>query len=78
MRHELGERITRDPGISAPQAASALGVSLSTIYRWSDMGYLESYRTATGQRKFSQERIDGFISQLQCQRPDPRRDYTTG
>ena len=52
-------------GISAPQAAHALGVSLSTIYRWSDQGYLESYRTASGQRRFTRERIEGFISLLE-------------
>jgi excisionase family DNA binding protein len=55
-----------------------LGVSLSTIYRWSDLGYLESFQTATGQRRFSKERIDGFISKLQRQHLDPLRDRSTG
>jgi excisionase family DNA binding protein len=65
-------------GISAPQAAHALGVSLSTIYRWSDLGYLESYRTASGQRRFSRERIDGFISLLERQHLNTLRDRRTG
>jgi excisionase family DNA binding protein len=51
-------------GLSTSQAATALGVSLGTIRRWSDMGYLESYRTPGGQRRFSREQIDHFIESL--------------
>ena len=40
------KQITGSPlGLSTSQAAQALGVSLGTIRRWSDMGYLQSYRT---------------------------------
>ncbi len=60
------EQITTSPlGLSTSQAARALGVSLGTIRRWSDMGYLESYRTPGGQRRFSREQIDQFIGSLQ-------------
>jgi excisionase family DNA binding protein len=52
-------------GLSTSQAARALGVSLGTIRRWSDMGHLESYRTPGGQRRFSREQIDQFVSSLQ-------------
>jgi excisionase family DNA binding protein len=52
-------------GLSTSQAAHALGVSLGTIRRWSDMGYLESYRTPGGQRRFSHEQIEQFVSSLQ-------------
>ncbi len=52
-------------GLSTSQAAKALGVSLGTIRRWSDMGYLESYRTPGGQRRFSAEQIDHFLTRLQ-------------
>ncbi len=52
-------------GLSTSQAAQALGVSLGTIRRWSDMGYLESYRTPGGQRRFSAEQIDQFLLKLQ-------------
>jgi excisionase family DNA binding protein len=52
-------------GLSTSQAAQALGVSLGTIRRWSDMGYLESYRTPGGQRRFSADQIDQFLSKLQ-------------
>jgi excisionase family DNA binding protein len=52
-------------GLSTSQAARALGVSLGTIRRWSDMGYLESYRTPGGQRRFSHEQIQQFLASLQ-------------
>lgn len=52
-------------GLSTSQAAHALGVSLGTIRRWSDMGYLESYRTPGGQRRFSKEQIEQFVDSLQ-------------
>jgi excisionase family DNA binding protein len=60
------EQIATSPlGLSTSQAARALGVSLGTIRRWSDMGYLESYRTPGGQRRFSREQIEQFIESLQ-------------
>jgi excisionase family DNA binding protein len=52
-------------GLSTSQAAQALGVSLGTIRRWSDMGYLESYRTPGGQRRFSSDQIETFLAKLQ-------------
>jgi excisionase family DNA binding protein len=58
-------------GLSTSQAAHALGVSLGTIRRWSDMGYLKSYRTPGGQRRFSQEQIDQFVGSLAQQTSDP-------
>ncbi len=59
-------------GLSTSQAARALGVSLGTIRRWSDMGYLESYRTPGGQRRFSHQQIEQFIGSLQRD-PQPER-----
>ena len=52
-------------GLTISQAAEELGVSLGTIRRWSDMGYLESYRTPGGQRRFSQQHIERFVESLQ-------------
>lgn len=52
-------------GLSISQAASELGVSLGTIRRWSDLGFLESYRTPGGQRRFSREHLDRFVRSLQ-------------
>jgi excisionase family DNA binding protein len=60
------DNLTNRPlGLSTSQAAHALGVSLGTIRRWADMGYLESYRTPGGQRRFSVEQIEHFIETLQ-------------
>ncbi len=59
-------------GLSTSQAARALGVSLGTIRRWSDMGYLKSYRTPGGQRRFSRQQIDQFIGSLQREPTDER------
>jgi excisionase family DNA binding protein len=78
MRNEQRDLIAVELGLSAPQAAQVLGVSLGTVYRWSDLGYLESYRTPTGQRRFSQERIDRFIGLLEHQHVDPLTDRKTG
>ena len=64
-------------GLSTSQAAQALGVSLGTIRRWSDMGYLESYRTP-GQRRFSQEQIDKFVGSLEQQNSDSLLDRKVG
>jgi excisionase family DNA binding protein len=58
-------------GLSTSQAAQVLGVSLGTIRRWSDMGYLQSYRTPGGQRRFSQEQIDQFLGTLEQPGVDP-------
>ncbi len=52
-------------GLSISQAATELGVSLGTIRRWSDMGYLESYRTPGGQRRFSHDHIERFVGSLE-------------
>jgi len=61
----MDEIISSPLGLSTSQAAHALGVSLGTIRRWSDMGYLQSYRTPGGQRRFSHEQIEQFIGSLQ-------------
>ena len=66
-------------GLSTSQAADALGVSLGTIRRWADMGYLESYRTPGGQRRFSVEQIEQFLETLQQRRAgQPHEPGTSG
>lgn len=50
---------------TSSQAARYLGVSLATIRRWNDAGYLPSYRTPGGQRRFSREQLDEFVTSLQ-------------
>lgn len=56
-------------GLTTSQAARHLGVSLSTIRRWSDLGYLHGYRTPGGQRRFSPTQLDAFVASLE-QRDD--------
>jgi excisionase family DNA binding protein len=72
-------QLTSSPlGLSTSQAAQVLGVSLGTIRRWSDMGYLESYRTPGGQRRFSSEQIETFLKSLQDPASSPRRVAANG
>jgi excisionase family DNA binding protein len=51
-------------GLTASQAARHLGVSISTVRRWSDAGHLEGYRTPGGQRRFSVAQLDAFLDSL--------------
>jgi excisionase family DNA binding protein len=75
----LMRKINGSPlGLSTSQAAQALGVSLGTIRRWSDMGYLQSYRTPGGQRRFSQEQIDTFLGSLEQQGTDSGLERKAG
>lgn len=61
--------ITMSPlGLSTSQAARELGVSLGTIRRWADLGYLRAYRTPGGQRRFSADQIDEFVRSLEERR----------
>lgn len=57
-------------GLTASQAARRLGVSLSTVRRWSDLGHLPGYRTPGGQRRFSPDQLDAFLRSLE-QRDEP-------
>ena len=56
---------TKRLGLTTSEAAEHLGVSLSTIRRWSDAGHLVGYRTPGGQRRFSVEQLDAFLSSLE-------------
>jgi excisionase family DNA binding protein len=70
------EQMRNSPlGLSTSQAANALGVSLGTIRRWADMGYLESYRTPGGQRRFSVEQIEQFLETLQQRRAGQQHQH---
>jgi excisionase family DNA binding protein len=51
-------------GLSTSEAARHLGVSLSTVRRWSDAGHLRGYRTPGGQRRFTIEQLDEFLASL--------------
>jgi excisionase family DNA binding protein len=49
---------------TSSQAARYLGVSLATIRRWTDAGHISCYRTPGGQRRFSRDQLDRFITSL--------------
>jgi excisionase family DNA binding protein len=59
------DRSTSRLGLSTSEAAQHLGVSLSTVRRWSDAGYLRGYRTPGGQRRFTVEQLDEFLTSLE-------------
>jgi excisionase family DNA binding protein len=49
---------------TSSEAARYLGVSLATVRRWSNDGHLRGYRTPGGQRRFSRDQLEGFLSSL--------------
>jgi excisionase family DNA binding protein len=56
---------SRRLGLTTSEAARHLGVSLSTIRRWSNTGHLLGYRTPGGQRRFSVQQLDEFLASLE-------------
>ena len=50
---------------TSSQAASYLGVSLATVRRWTDAGHIACYRTPGGQRRFSRDQLDSFVTSMQ-------------
>ena len=51
-------------GFTVSQAAERLGVSIATVRRWSNAGFLHGTRTPGGQRRFTQEQLDTFVASL--------------
>ncbi len=57
---------------TSSQAARYLGVSLATVRRWTDAGHISCYRTPGGQRRFSRDQLDHFITSLHRDGPSVR------
>lgn len=49
---------------TSSQAAHYLGVSLATIRRWTDARHISCYRTPGGQRRFTRDQLDSFITSM--------------
>ena len=50
---------------TSSQAARYLGVSLATVRRWTDAGHVSCYRTPGGQRRFSRDQLENFVTSMQ-------------
>jgi excisionase family DNA binding protein len=59
---------------TSSQAARYLGVSLATIRRWTDAGHVSCYRTPGGQRRFTRDQLDVFITSMHRDRRTVRSD----
>ena len=57
---------------TSSQAARYVGVSLATIRRWTDAGHISCYRTPGGQRRFSRDQLDDFMSSMHRDGPGGR------
>ncbi|HEY2571150.1 MAG TPA: helix-turn-helix domain-containing protein [Solirubrobacteraceae bacterium] len=57
-------RTNRHLDFTSSQAARYLGVSLATVRRWTDAGYVSCYRTPGGQRRFAREQLDEFMNSM--------------
>lgn len=51
--------------LTTSQVARMLGVSVGTVRRWADEGYLRAYRTPGRQRRFSSEEVQAFLARLE-------------
>jgi excisionase family DNA binding protein len=56
---------------TSSQAAAYLGVSLATIRRWTDARHISCYRTPGGQRRFTRDQLDAFITSMHRDGPAP-------
>src|SRR3954467_4413771 len=64
----MADKATLPPaplGLTVAQAARHLGVSISTVRRWSDAGHLPSRRTPGGQRRYTRAPLGAFLAALQ-------------
>lgn len=59
MQHRNDKRL-----LNVGEAAAYLGVSAASLRTWSDRGYVPSYRTPGGQRRYSRADLDRFIESM--------------
>ena len=62
------------PMLTVREVATLLHVHTNTVRRWSDRGLIRAQRiTERGDRRFNQEEIERFLSELNMNRGDPTR-----
>jgi excisionase family DNA binding protein len=44
------------------EAAALLGVSVKTVRRWEDKGYLSAVRTPSGHRRFRRAEVEALLN----------------
>ena len=65
--------------LNVGQAAAYIGVSAASLRKWSNQGLVPVYRTPGGQRRFSTEDLDEFMSSMrQSSQGNRRRGIGTG
>ncbi|MHB1537575.1 MAG: MerR family transcriptional regulator [Solirubrobacteraceae bacterium] len=76
MDHSATQHTGQDHQLvfTSSQAARHLGVSLATIRRWTDAGYIDCYRTPGSQRRFSRTQLDEFLASLERSGAAARRE----
>jgi excisionase family DNA binding protein len=61
--------------LSVGEAAEFLGVSTSSLRKWSDQGLVPMYRTPGGQRRYSRADLQRFIESMRESPPGPSPAY---
>ena len=56
-----------DSWLSVGEAASFLGVSISTLRHWTDEGHIDAFRTVGGHRRYLRSRLIEFRRQSEEQ-----------
>ena len=61
------------PKLTVGEAASLLHVHSNTLRRWSDRGMIRAYHIGPrGDRRFRQDQVERFLSQLRAHRGNPQ------
>jgi excisionase family DNA binding protein len=61
-------RSIRQRFLSVGETASILGASPASIRRWADQGFLPSYRTPGGQRRFDRDEVERLLERMDRRR----------
>jgi excisionase family DNA binding protein len=50
--------------IGIGETSQILGASPGSVRRWADQGFLPSYRTPGGQRRFDRNEVEGLLERM--------------